>query len=103
MSAYIFAMVKNITDHEQYSKYAKANSEIVKQYGGRFLYRNGHRELIEGSPISERVVIVEFASMEDAKRWYYSPEYTEARAMRDGIAEASIYVLNSYDLEPFQA
>lgn len=96
MTAYIFAIVKNITNHEQYSKYAKESLAAVTQYGGRFLYRNGSRELIEGSAIEDRIVMVEFDSIDAAKRWYYSPEYTKAKSIREGVAEASIYVMNSH-------
>ena len=96
MSAYIFAIVKNITSPEQYLKYAKESLAAVEQYGGRFLYRNGQRELIEGDAINDRIVIVEFNSVEQAKKWYYSEEYTKAKAIRAGVAEASIYVLNAH-------
>jgi uncharacterized protein (DUF1330 family) len=36
------------------------------------------------------VVIIEFPSMGDAKAFYQSEEYTEARALRAGAAEASM-------------
>lgn len=96
MSVLVFAIVKNITNNAQYEKYAKKNSEIVKKFGGKFLYRNNNREHIEGSPIDDRVVIVEFDNSENAKKWYNSDEYQQAKSIREDIAEASIYILDSY-------
>lgn len=98
MKAYIFAIVKNMTNPEQYlSKYAPKSLASIKKHGGKFIYRNGPRELIEGSPINDRIVLVEFASHDAARTWYNSREYQEAKKERDGIAEASIYIL-----DPFQ-
>ena len=96
MSVLVFAIVKNITNNQQYEKYAKENFEIVKKYGGKFLYRNNNREHIEGSPIDDRVVILEFDNSDNAKKWYNSIEYQEAKNIRKDIAEASIYILDSF-------
>ena len=54
----------------------------IAQYGGKFLTRGGKTELLEGSPDPARVVVIEFADMAAAKRWYDSPEYQEALKIR---------------------
>jgi uncharacterized protein (DUF1330 family) len=41
----------------------------------------GKHEVLEGPPV-EGVVIVEFPTYEDAKKWYDSPAYREAREHR---------------------
>jgi uncharacterized protein (DUF1330 family) len=41
----------------------------------------GRQEVLEGPPV-EGIVIVEFPSVEDAKVWYDSPAYREAREHR---------------------
>ena len=96
MSVLVFAIVKNITNSKQYEEYAKENFEIVKKYGGKFLYRDNKRERIEGKPIDDRLVILEFDSNENAKKWYNSQEYQQVKTIRQDIAEASIYILDSY-------
>jgi uncharacterized protein (DUF1330 family) len=84
-------------DAEKYlKKYAPKSLASIEQYGGKFLYRNGPRELIEGAAIDDRIVIAEFPSTEAAKTWYNSAEYQDAKKERDGIAEASIYILNQF-------
>ena len=81
MAAYIIAEVdvRNPTGYEAYRPLAGAS---VAQYGGRFVVRGGKAELIEGSPAPARVVVIEFADIEAAKRWYDSPEYQEALKIR---------------------
>ena len=44
--------------------------------------RGGKTELLEGSPEPQRVVIIEFADVAAAKRWYNSPEYQKALPIR---------------------
>jgi uncharacterized protein (DUF1330 family) len=38
---------------------------------------------LEGESRSAALVLVEFPDVETAKRWYASPEYADARALRD--------------------
>jgi uncharacterized protein (DUF1330 family) len=46
--------------------------------------RGGDVEAVEGErPPRQRVVIVEFPTMERAREWYRWPEYAEALALRD--------------------
>lgn len=96
MPAYVFAIVKNITNIDQYTDYTQKNIDIVNKYGGKFLYRNNNREHIEGQSINDRIVIVEFPNNQQAKNWYNSQEYQEIKKIRDSISDASIYVLDSY-------
>lgn len=52
-------------------------------YGGRWLALDGEVEQIEGAwPGS--VVLMEFADLATAKRWYYSPEYQQIVGLRTG-------------------
>jgi uncharacterized protein (DUF1330 family) len=41
----------------------------------------GHHEVVEG-PAAEGVVVLEFPTFADAKAWYNSPAYSEAREHR---------------------
>ncbi len=81
MAAY-FVVEINVTDPETYAEYSKLVPPIIERYGGRFLVRGGTTQTIEGDWQPQRFVIVEFAGEEHFKRWYYSPEYTEARNIR---------------------
>jgi uncharacterized protein (DUF1330 family) len=81
MPCYWIARSK-ILDKVEYKKYTDRVPAILKQYGGKVLTRGGTYETVEGPDHFERFVIVEFESMEAAKRCFNSPEYVEAAAFR---------------------
>lgn len=81
MSAYVIATVE-VTDPQAYERYKVAAAEAIARHGGRYLARGGRVETLEGEPRGGRVVVVEFASLEAAQRWYHSPEYQECVALR---------------------
>jgi uncharacterized protein (DUF1330 family) len=81
MAAYILANV-HVDDASSYGEYLKGVPETVTKYGGKFLARGGEVELLEGDGKPGRVVVLEFPSAADAKKWYYSPEYTALRSIR---------------------
>jgi uncharacterized protein (DUF1330 family) len=85
MTAYLVIHVE-ITDPEQYQEYARLSPAIVQQYGGRYIVRNGEKVTLEGPEETRRMVIVEFPSLEQAQKFYHSPEYQQARAVREGAA-----------------
>jgi uncharacterized protein (DUF1330 family) len=49
--------------------------------------------VLEGDWPSRRLVIVEFPSVERAKEWWSSPEYAEARAIRQATSEGTLVVI----------
>ncbi|MEJ2408865.1 MAG: DUF1330 domain-containing protein [Novosphingobium sp.] len=81
MTAYVVftrERLRNTSDMEAYSPGARAS------FVGRDMERlaaYGKCETLEGAPI-EGAVILSFPTMEAAKAWYDSPEYTEARKHR---------------------
>lgn len=74
----VYAMVHiDVTDAEEYAKYAALAGLAVAKYGGEFLARGGACEHMEGDGRS-RNVIIRFADMATAKAFYNGPEYQEA-------------------------
>ncbi|HVL35280.1 MAG TPA: DUF1330 domain-containing protein [Burkholderiales bacterium] len=89
MPAYLVSIV-TVQDSKQYMEYATRANQAAAKYGGRFLLRGAPLEMLEGRAPGERVVVSEWPSVEQARAYYRSPEYAEAKAHRDGIAHASI-------------
>lgn len=85
MPAYVIVET-DINDPEQYEQYKAASPGAVASGGGRFVARGGELAVLEGDWHPSRVVILEFPDVEAAKRWYDSPEYVEARKLREGAA-----------------
>ncbi len=92
MPAYVIADIE-IIDPEVYKEYVKLAPATVAQYGGRYLARGGHTEVLEGEWQPQRLVILEFESVEKAKAWVNSPEYAPARALRQRSARSNLVVI----------
>ncbi|MGH9068983.1 MAG: DUF1330 domain-containing protein [Acidimicrobiales bacterium] len=86
--AYVICDIE-VTDSEAYDRYRELSGPAAARYGGRYLVRGGEAAVLEGDRAAHRVVVVEFEDMATARRWYDSPEYTEARRVREGAARAS--------------
>ena len=84
-SAYIIAQV-SITDPDQYEQYKKLSTLAMQTYQAEVCVRGGAIEVIEGDWHPERLVILKFPSLEQARRFEASPEYAVARAARQGAA-----------------
>ena len=78
MKGYVVAVYEEINDLELLKKYAEKASIALKKYSGKIIIRGGKSECKEGKP-SPRTVIIEFSSIEDAKIFYKSNEYQEAK------------------------
>ena len=85
MSAYVIVEVE-VTDPEQYARYQALVPASLDANRGRFVARGGETSTLEGDWAPKRIVVLEFEDLEAAKRWYDSPEYLEARALREGAA-----------------
>jgi len=85
--AYVVARI-TVIDPEAYAEYVKAATEAIRKYGGRPLARGGAHLALEGEA-RPRNVILEFESLDQAERYYRSPEYQAAIKLREnaGVAE----------------
>jgi len=89
MAAYVIAEVE-VTDPAAYEEYRKKVPATIAQYGGKYLARGGATETKEGGWAPARFVILEFPSMEQARRWYDSPEYAPALAIRKRASKSKL-------------
>ncbi len=69
MVAYVIADVE-VTDAERYDDYRKLTSGAIAACGGRFIARGGAVAPLEGGWTPSRVVLIEFASLEQARIFY---------------------------------
>ena len=93
MAAYILAEIE-VTDPEAYKEYSAGVPATITRYGGRFLVRGGPTEPLEGEWPQRRRVLIEFASMEQAKRWWSSPEYEKPKAMRQAASKGRLLLMD---------
>lgn len=89
MSAYVIADIE-VLEPVEYEEYKRLAGPTAALYGGRYVVRGGATEVAEGEWTPKRFVVLEFPSMEQAKAWYNSPEYSRARAVRQRTARSSV-------------
>lgn len=96
MAAYVIVEVE-VTDPATYEAYKKLTPATLKAYDGKFIVRGGAYETLEGDWQPNRIVLLEFPSVERAKAWWNSPEYTEAKEIRQRSAYTKMIVLEGFE------
>lgn len=93
MAAYLIVRA-NVTDWDRFTHYLQASPAVIAKFGGRHIARGGETVTLEGPEEKRRVVLIEFPSMEQAKKFYNSPEYQQVRKLREGAAEGEILAID---------
>jgi uncharacterized protein (DUF1330 family) len=81
MAAYLIAEV-DVQDAALFEEYRKLVPATIARHGGKYVARGGATETLEGGWTPKRMVVLEFPSMEQARKWYHSADYAPALAMR---------------------
>jgi len=92
MSALIIVDIE-VLDPVRYEDYKRLASAAIAAHGGRYLVRGGRSEVLDGDWTPRRLVVLEFESVEKAKAWRESPEYAEAKKVRESCAQANMIVV----------
>lgn len=86
----------DVRDLERYKDYVATATLAYQRFGAKFLVRGGDFIAAEGASRS-RNVVVEFPSYQHAQDCYNSPEYVEARAIRQEVSEGQILIIEGYE------
>ena len=93
MPAYIIVDV-DVKDATAFEPYKQPTAASVAQYGGWFIVRSSEYEVLEGNWRPTRLVVIEFPSVGEAKRWYDSPEYRKVLPIRLQHAVSKMLLVN---------
>ena len=89
MPGYLIASVE-VTDPDAYADYRAQVPAVVERFGGRFLVRGGTIEAKEGDLGIERLVILEFPTIEAARAFYDSPDYAPLIRLREASTRSRV-------------
>ncbi len=92
MAAYLIFDVE-VTDPTAADDYLKLANESLTPFQSKTIVHGGVVEVLEGDWKPERVVVVEFESMEQARQWYMSPAYTKAKDILRRIASVQVILV----------
>ncbi len=97
MPAYVIVEL-SVVDADRYELYKKRAEASVVAHGGSYKARGGDIESVEGAPVGDRVVILEFPDMAAARSWYSSPEYQSALPIRLAAARTTrMFFIDGYE------
>jgi uncharacterized protein (DUF1330 family) len=99
MPAYV-AVDITIKDPATYDRYKLLAPPAIAKYGGKYLVRGGTTTTLEGDWSPTRLVILEFPTGEKARAWWDSPEYAEAKALRQSCADTQMVLLEGPAFDP---
>jgi uncharacterized protein (DUF1330 family) len=92
MSAFVIAEI-DITDPAAYEDYRRQVPEVIARYGGKYIVRGGKVEALEGGWSPKRIAVVEFPSMEQALKFYRSPEYAPLLRIRQKASRGKLVIV----------
>lgn len=92
MTAYWVSAYREIVDEAKVAAYAKLSGPALEAAGGTFLARGLPEQTYEAGMLM-RTVVIEFESVEAARRAHDSPAYQQALAALDGGAVRDLRIV----------
>jgi len=92
MSAYIIVEI-TIHNPSEYEDYKKLTPASLLPFEGKFIVRGGQTETLEGDWNPQRIVVIEFPSVEKARAWWSSEEYAPAKSLRQRTADSKMILV----------
>jgi uncharacterized protein (DUF1330 family) len=81
MPAYLIADIA-VRDQAKFDAYRQAVPAVIAAHGGRYLVRGGTVHPVEGEVRLNRLVVLEFASLEALRGFYASADYAPLLKLR---------------------
>jgi uncharacterized protein (DUF1330 family) len=81
MPVYLVAEIE-IKDLEMYSRYVEKVPEVIERFGGRYLSQGGRVTPMSGNWNPERMILIEFQTLEQLQQCFNSAEYLEVAPFR---------------------
>lgn len=99
MAAYMIVTAA-IHEREKFiAGYGAAAGALVEKFGGEYLIRGPGAELLEGDfGDGAGVVVSKWPDRAAAKAFWNSPEYAEAKKLREGLADVQVLLVDGPDL-----
>lgn len=99
MSGYLILDI-DVTDRELYGRYVAQATSIIEKAGGRYLVRGGRVTCLSGGWNPQRLVVIEFETVEQARRCLDSTEYRTIAPLREQAAVSRAIIVEGYAATP---
>lgn len=93
IGAILLVDVRKVRDEVRFAEFLDRVAETVASYGGGYLARCGNTQVLEGDWVPGRLLLIAFASIEQARGWWSSPTHTQLIAQIQDAALANVVLL----------
>jgi uncharacterized protein (DUF1330 family) len=88
-----------VVDQGLYEQYVAQVPAVVEQYGGRYLVRGGEVKTLAGGWLPERIVVLEFESLDQAQEYLTSPENLALADLQEKSITARAIIVQGYEYD----
>jgi len=88
-------VLAEIKEPSLFGQYTSVAGPLIASHGGRVLARGDVAVVVEGA-VTGRPYLIEFPSYEIAQDCFNSPGYQEAIALRAGVAQFQIVIIQGF-------
>jgi uncharacterized protein (DUF1330 family) len=92
MAAYVIIDAR-VTDDAAFRAHLDQVPAIVKAHGGKYLVRGGAHEVVRGNWTPDRLVVLEFDSVQQAKEWQEAADYADLRQELNRFSATNVVVV----------
>ena len=86
-----------VHDKEEFEKFRQMAGPTIAAYGGKVLVREPNPDVREGK-ISGIALVIEFESIETARKFYESEKYQAAKAVRELAADTDLILVEGSEV-----
>ncbi len=93
----VFLIIEiEVSEPGMYSEYVRRVPEIIEKHGGRYLVRGGKVTPLSGNWNPERIIVVEFETVEQIRSCLGSPEYLELAPLRERSTASRAIIVDGH-------
>ena len=86
-----------VNDKDGFEKFRQMAGPTIAEYGGKVLIRDSNPDVREGKD-SGIALVIEFESIEVARKFYESEKYQAAKAVRDLAADTDLILVEGSEV-----
>ena len=89
--------IVNVKNHDEYKKYTEIAGPALIDAGAKILSRGGKIINLEGKEMN-RLIVIEFPSMENAESFYHSDEYQRGlKYLKNDVCDRFLNIAEALD------
>jgi uncharacterized protein (DUF1330 family) len=84
----------DVHDADGFQEYRKHVPALIEKHGGEYIVRGGEFEVLEGSWLPHRLVLVRFPDRQAIRAFLDDPEYAELKMLRHRTCDSILVAVD---------